>query len=380
MFWNRKENKSRTSRLVALSDLQLAQWTEAGSANAQHEGFARNAIGYRCVRLIAEAAGSIPLDFASGVTNGLRPDHPSLEMNWRALLECLYGDLQVSGNAFLEAVRAPDDRVVGFVRQLKASIAPIQSRDGFLLAWQIGSGAQKRTVPVSPIGASDLLHLKVFDPSAGVFAMAPLSAAAKAVDAHNSAANWSKALMDNAARPSGALIYGKDGAHLTPDQFSRLKEQLEEAHSGAKHAGRPMLLEGGLEWKPMGLSPTDMDFIEARREAAREIALAYGVPPMLLGIPGDNTYSNYREANLAFWRLTLLPLVSRVADALQGWLRVVLEDEELTVSPNLDTVPALAPEREAHWRRLDRTSFLSEVEKRELAGLSPEPRTGGDGQ
>lgn len=206
MFWNRKENKSRTSRLVALSDLQLAQWTDAGSANAQHEGFARNAIGYRCVRLIVEAAGSIPLVFA----NGGQSDHPSLEMNWRALLECLYGDLQVSGNAFLEAVRAPDDRVVGFVRQLKASIAPIQSRDGVQLGWQIGSGAQKRTVSVSPIGTSDLLHLKVFDPSAGVFAVAPLSAAAKAVDAHNSAANWSKALMDNAARPSGALIYGED--------------------------------------------------------------------------------------------------------------------------------------------------------------------------
>ncbi len=78
------------------------------------------------------------------------------------------------------------------------------------------------------------------------------------------------------------------------------------------NAGRPLLLEGGLDWKTMSLSPKDMDFIEAKHVAAREIALAFGVPPMLLGIPGDNTYSNYPEANRTFWR-PVLPLVNRVA-------------------------------------------------------------------
>ena len=70
----------------------------------------------------------------------------------------------------------------------------------------------------------------------------------------------------------------------------------------------------------MSLSPKDMDFIEAKHVAAREIALALGVPPMLLGIPGDNTYSNYQEATRAFWRPTVLPLVSRTAKALSAWL------------------------------------------------------------
>ena len=56
-----------------------------------------------------------------------------------------------------------------------------------------------------------------------------------------------------------------------------------------------MLLEGGLDWKSMSLSPKDMDFLEAKHSAAREIALALGVPPMLLGIPGDNTFANYQD-------------------------------------------------------------------------------------
>ena len=70
----------------------------------------------------------------------------------------------------------------------------------------------------------------------------------------------------------------------------------------------------------MGLTPKDMDFIEAKNAASRDIALAFGVPPMLLGIPGDNTYANYQEANRAFYRMTVLPLVARTAKELSAWL------------------------------------------------------------
>ena len=70
----------------------------------------------------------------------------------------------------------------------------------------------------------------------------------------------------------------------------------------------------------MAFSPKDLDFISAKHVAAREVALALGVPPMLLGIPGDSYYSNYAEANRSFWRQTILPLVTRTAKAISGWL------------------------------------------------------------
>jgi HK97 family phage portal protein len=76
---------------------------------------------------------------------------------------------------------------------------------------------------------------------------------------------------------------------LSEAQFGRLKSELEVTYSGSRNAGRPLLLEFGLDWKAMSLSPKDMDFLQAKHAAAREIALAFGVPPMLLGIPGDNT-------------------------------------------------------------------------------------------
>ena len=139
-----------------------------------------------------------------------------------------------------------------------------------------------------------VLHVKSFHPQDDHYGLSPLTAAASAIDVHNSASTWSKALLDNAARPSGAIVYkGADGqGQLASDQYARLVDELETHHQGARNAGRPMLLEGGLDWKPMGFSPSDMEFHRTKEAAARDVALAFGVPPMLLGLPGDNTYAN----------------------------------------------------------------------------------------
>ena len=207
------------------------------------------------------------------------------------------------------------------------------------------------------------------------YGLSPIEAAASAIDLHNAAARWNKALLDNSARPSGALVYS-NGQHMTAKQFERLKSELEASFQGARNAGRPLLLEGGLDWKAMSLTPRDLDFMEAKHAAAREIALAIGVPPMLLGIPGDNTYANYAEANRAFWRQTVLPLVQRTARALTLWLTPAY-GTDLRFSPDLDAVEALAPEREALWARMERTSFLSDAEKRAAVGYGDKPE-GGD--
>src|SRR6201999_1922698 len=109
----------------------------------------------------------------------------------------------------------------------------------------------------------------------------------------------------------------------------------------------PLILEGGLDWKAMSLSPQDMDFMEAKHTAAREIALAFGVPPMLLGIPGDNTYSNYQEAYKVFFRGTVLPLAMRIGGALTHWLAPAFGDG-IRLAVDIDTVPALAKDRASY--------------------------------
>jgi len=249
----------------------------------------------------------------------------------------------------------------------------IPGADGWPEAYEYAVGARKHRFDMGAEMAP-ILHLRAFHPQDDHYGLSPMQAAAQAIDVHNAAARWSKALLDNAARPSGAIVYrGADGqGHMGADQYARLVDELSSHHQGAVNAGRPMLLEGGLDWKPMGFSPSDMEFQKTKESAAREIALAFGVPPMLLGLPGDNTYANYQEANRAFYRLTVLPLVAKTLAALSGWLPQRF-GAGLQLLPDLDQAHALAPEREAMWRRVAAADFLSEGEKRALLGLPRRP-------
>jgi len=130
-----------------------------------------------------------------------------------------------------------------------------------------------------------------------------------------------------------------------------------------------------MDWVEMGLSPKDMDYISAKDTSARDIALAFGVPPMILGIPGDNTYANMKEARQALWEQTILPLLFKITSELNNWLLPQFE-EGIVLSINEDVIPALAPRREAMWNRLENADFLTVNEKRAAVGYGP--ATNGD--
>jgi HK97 family phage portal protein len=363
------ESKS-AQPLIALQLSGAANWTPHNFNSLCREGYDRNPIVYRCVRMIAEAAASVSLSVMGQKTAKDYLQRPVGQQSLTETLEGFYGFLQLSGEAYLET-RLSGQTPVFMTALCPADVTPLTTRSGQISAWKIEEGETRRTLRLDVAkGRSPVLHMRLFSPKGAV---SPLQACAQAVDMHNEGGRWAKSLLENSARPSGALIYkgGNGTDHLTDDQFERLKSELENGHAGARHAGRPLVLEGGLDWKSMSLSPTDMDFIQARREAAREIALAFGVPPMLLGLPGDNTYANYREANQAFWRQTIIPLVSKTATGLQNWLRPWFDDDML-ISPDLESVPALAEDRNSLWQRLSTADFLSDSEKRVLAGLSDE--------
>jgi HK97 family phage portal protein len=364
--------------LLAYSRLGQPVWTPRDYGALAREGFQRNAIAYRCVRMVAEAAASVTLKLEDG-KGGIHPfagvfARPNPEQSGPELLEAFYGHLQIAGNGWLELVTLDGvPREICALRPDRVRIIP--GKSGWPAGWEHdGNGVKRRLWRDAASGRSPICHLKLFNPADDLYGQSPLEAAAIAVDIHNAGGAWNKALIDNAARPSGALVYrGTPGnERLSEEQFERLKSELMNAHTGASNAGRPLLLEGGLEWTSMSLSPAEMDFVEARNASARDIALAFGVPPMLLGIPGDNTYANYREANLAFWRQTILPLVGKAAATFAHWLSP-WSDGELIIRPDLDGVPALASDQEILWSRLEATSFLSTDEKRAMAGFAPMP-------
>ena len=341
-------------------------------ASLCREGFARNPIAHRCVRLIAESAASVPLRSADArvlrLLSRSLPGRSAVEM-----LESFYGYLQLGGNGFIEAILS-GDTPIALVAHRPDTMKMGTDAKGKATGWtqevgNVAGGRTRRFPRDMATGRCALFHMRLFNPAEDCRGLSPLSAAAQAVDLHNRGAVWAKALLENSARPSGALVHDPaNGERLTEDQFDRLKSELESNFTGPHAAGRPLVLEGGLDWKTISMSPTDMDFIQLRREAAREIALAFGVPPMLLGLPGDNTYANYREANQAFWRQTIIPLVTKTATGLSDWLSGFY-GEPAHIAPDLDAVPALAEERAVLWKRLSEASFISEDEARRLAGL-----------
>jgi HK97 family phage portal protein len=367
---------SRAQAAVAFYVGGRPVWTPRDYGALAREGFQKNAVVHRAVRLVAEAAASLPLVLkAEGRELASHPllsllTRPNPREGGQRFLESLYGHLMVSGNAYVEAAA-----VEGSPRELHA-LRPDRMRvvpgpDGWPAAYEYAVGAQTIRFAVSAGEAMPpILHLTLFHPADDHYGLSPMEAAATALDIHNAAGAWNKALLDNAARPSGALVVG--GAALTEAQFDRLKGELENNYQGAGNAGRPLLLEGGLDWKPLSLSPKDMDFVEAKAAAAREIALAFGVPPLLLGLPGDSTHANYAEANRAFYRQTVIPLVKRTAEALAHWLAPAY-GEALQLEPDLDAIEALADERESLWRRVSAAAFLSEDEKREAVGYGRAP-------
>jgi len=285
---------SRASRIVALEGGARARWTPRDYAALAREGYTKNAIVHRAVRLIAESIGGLHFVLYEGVAE--RDTHPLIDLVRRpnprqdgpAFLDCVASHLLLAGNAYIEAVSLPGESEAAAVRELYAlrpdRMKVVPGPDGWPQAYEYTvSGA---TVRFDQAAAQPpILQLTLFNPLDDYYGFAPLEAAASAVDLHNAAARWNKALLDNAARPSGALVYdGEGGMPLSEPQFERLKGELERQYQGAANAGRPLVLEGGLDWKQMSLSPKDMDFLEAKHAAAREIALAFGVPPMLLAM------------------------------------------------------------------------------------------------
>jgi HK97 family phage portal protein len=366
---------SASARIAVWGTAGRIAWSPRDTVSLTRNGFQGNPVGFRAVKLIAEAAAALPV-LCQDASRRYEA-HPLLRLLGRPnqaqgradLMEAAYAQLMLSGNAYLEAVPTVDGGLVELhvLRSDRMSLVP--GSDGWPMAYDYVVGAKKHRY------APDLIcHIKTFHPQDDHYGLAPLQAAATALDVHNAASRWSKALLDNAARPSGAIVYrGVDGSGtMSQDQFTRLQDELETHHQGARNAGRPMLLEGGLDWKPMGFSPSDMEFQKTKEAAARDIALAFGVPPMLLGIPGDATYANYAEANRAFYRLTVLPLAQKVLAQMAHWLGGLTGDV-IELTPDLDQVPALSAEREAQWRRVAEAEFLTEGEKRRMLGLPERP-------
>lgn len=374
---SKPETKESATGAAMVINPGQAAWSNRDYAAFADEGYRRNVVAYQAINKIADAVASVKWTVWRGEQELI--EHPLLDLlekpnpmqSGPQYMRAKIGFLMIAGNGYEEAVEAGGQvRELYQLRPDRMKIVP--GANGFPREYVYKVGGREVRFPVEPDLSSAVRHLRMFNPLDDWYGMSPIEAGAYAIDQHNLSMTWMQALLQNSARPSGALVVTGD-KDLSDDQFNRLKAQMESQYQGAQNGGRPLLLEGGLDWRQMGLSPADMGIIETKYSSARDVCLALGVPPQLLGIPGDNTYSNYQEARLAFWEDTVMPLLDMIGEDWNAWLG---EPQGVYLKPDLDQIPAIADKRNTLWEMADRATDLTINERRAMKGYEPIP--GGD--
>jgi HK97 family phage portal protein len=325
------------------------------SQSSASNSYMKNVVVYRCVNMIASAASHVPLEVSESKLQRIF-QHPNKEQTNFDFLYNIVANNLLFGNTFIfldnASMKILDSEQVNIVHEENSEEAL-----GYTFSQDEDSRVFQR---------DQVLHIKQYNPNSSLYGLPCTRAAEESIKLYDMTVKWNNSLLANGARPSGALIV-KDGI-FSNDQFTRLRDQLDDKYTGSLNSGRPLLLEGGIEWKEMGINPKDMDFIQSKNSAARDIALAFGVPPQLLGIQGDNTYSNMQEARLALWEETIIPILDQISDGFSNWFSN-LQNKKILINFNKDHISALTEKRQNLWQKLNNVDFMTMNEKRSIAGL-----------
>ena len=350
------------------------------------EGYLKNAIVYRCVNEISKGASSVPFVLKMG--DQIIEEHPLIDLlmrpnplqSYSEFFNSLYGYVLLSGNAYIlkvgsemgvpkELHQLRPDRI-----QIKGGGNPMPDRYEYMVNGQI-----RESYPVDQVnGFSELKHIKLWNPLDDYYGLSPMSAAAVEVDQFNMSSKHNVNLLQNGARPSGAIIFKpQDDAgfavNLTESQRQQLLTDMNNRFAGSKNAGRPMLLEGDFDWKEMGLSPKDMDFANLKHMSATDIALCFGVPSQLVGVPDSQTYANVAEARLALYEETIIPHLRKVSSDLNEWL-VPMFDDRFSLEFDIDSIPALSERVKRTYENVTsavREGIMTRNEARQELNLEP---------
>ncbi len=373
-----KESQARIA--ISLQKAGKPVFTEANYEGFAKKGYARNIVVFSAISKIATSCAGVDWVLYSKKGNSLNEieEHPLLKLLERPnplqstseFIESVVGFKMITGNSYIEANTIGNQaKELWPVRPDKMQVVP--NARGYVQQYVFSHGGVKRTWEVDQVKlTSPILHWKSFNPINDWYGLSPLQAAILSLDQNNAGQAWNLALLQNSATPSGVLqmeqTSGNLRGSLTDEQHKKLKAQFDEWHSGPRNAGRPMIMEGGLTWKAISMSPKEMDFIKSKEVTAIDLCIALGVPPEIMGL-GVKTYNNYQEARTAFWEETNLPTLDGLRDALNYWL-VPAFGENLYLDYDKDDIEALQYRREQKYTSLANVKFLTINEKREAVG------------
>ncbi|MDR0571952.1 MAG: phage portal protein [Rickettsiales bacterium] len=383
---NKKEIKlvssNNFSSRVYYQNVGKPVWTNRDFVNLAEESYNKNVIANRCINIIAKGAASIKFVLLDKKTGDIINSHEILDLltrpnpfvNQMEFFETIYSQKLIAGNCFIQAIFADNNKFYNpkelyILRPDRINI--IAGKNLYPLGYRYKIDNREIDFPINQLnGQSEILHIKNYNPTNDWYGLSQVEPAAYSIDQHNEASRWNQSILQNGAKPCGALIVKNEGENnnLTDEQFLRLKEQLNEEFSGSSNAGKPLLLEGGLDWKEISLSPKEMDFLEMKHSTARDIALSFGVPSQLIGIPGDNTYNNMAEARLFLWEQTIIPTIESVLNSINNWI-IPMFGVDMLIGYDKNLITPLLSRKETFWNLVSNSDFLSIEEKKKILGL-----------
>lgn len=380
-FRNMFSSKASKAR-IAMSIQRLGQPvnTPANYQAMSKEGYGKNAIAHACIKKIAQASAGIEWELfkkngdqeieESPILNLMEKPNPL--QGWSQFCEAFVSYLLISGNSYIDAVGPESGKPPMELWTMRPDLTKvIPGILGYPVGYEFAFAGQKKTWEVDVLsGKSPILHMKTFNPLDIWYGMSPMEAAIYNIDSYNQANRWNLSLLQNSASPSGILkVLTSDAnpsGNLTTEQYERMKEEFIAANTGSKNSGRPILLEGGVDWQSISLSPKDMEWLKGRDVSGIDICNIYGVPAEMLGL-GQKTYSNYQEARLAFYEDTVLPLMDFIQFELNRWL-VPMFGDGIELKYDKDDIEALVQKRESKYTSLVAANWLTINEKRLASG------------
>jgi len=168
-----------------------------------------------------------------------------------------------------------------------------------------------------------MIHISelILDPdSTDQGAVSDVVALSREIEQYTKVSEHNIALLDNGGRPSGAFILPPEAGLLDPKARTALQAQMNAVHSGAHNAGRPMLLEGGLEWKNFATSPKDGDYNATKNDAEAQIFKAVGVPMELAGSSKNVSANNLVNIRREFYYSRVVPLMEDVLEFFNNFI------------------------------------------------------------
>lgn len=292
-------------------------------------------------------------------------DHPNPGMSRHDMFNLIGIYLGIYGEAFLYPHRVAMGFDAIYVIDPKLMTAQVNANDlvNPVNSWR----CTKYIEGVNTFLPQDLIHIKLPDPDMGnVRGLSKMASCGKNVEMMNAIKDWNIATTNNGAKPSIGL---KIPQRLTPEDRNILKAEMRAGYQGTKNAGNGIILDDGKDVSVLGMTAVEMDYQQGLVNAAKEIAIAYGIPPEMMGDSANKTYSNAQEASRQVVVNTIRPLLDLVYSSIWQFFRdepfangiseYTYDEEQLSdfIGVQIDL-----------YNALQQASFLTINDKREKLG------------